>query len=102
MDPIGCSPGSQRRVLDGGFFTEDCLLYLEGRVGEMIKSGGANVTPSEVESLLMSFAEVKEAYLAGVADAQRGENVAAAVVLEPRTPVAAEEIRTRAKAELAV
>jgi acyl-CoA synthetase (AMP-forming)/AMP-acid ligase II len=86
---------------DAGFFTEDGLLYFQGRLGEMIKSGGANVTPSEVESLLMSFVEVKEAYVVGVADAQRGENVAAAVVLEPRTPVAAEEIRTRAKAQLA-
>jgi acyl-CoA synthetase (AMP-forming)/AMP-acid ligase II len=86
---------------DAGLFTEDGLLYFKGRLGEMIKSGGANVTPSEVESLLMSFVEVKQAYVVGVADAQRGENVAAAVVLEPGTRVAAEEIRTRAKAQLA-
>jgi acyl-CoA synthetase (AMP-forming)/AMP-acid ligase II len=86
---------------DAGFFTEDGLLYFKGRLGEMIKSGGANVTPSEVESLLASFAEVKEAFVVGVADALRGENVAAAVVLEPGAAIDAGELRTRAKAQLA-
>ncbi len=86
---------------DAGLFTEDGLLYFKGRLGEMIKSGGANVTPSEVESLLASFAEVKEAFVVGVADALRGENVAAAVVLEPGASIAAEAIRARAKAQLA-
>jgi acyl-CoA synthetase (AMP-forming)/AMP-acid ligase II len=86
---------------DAGLFTADGLLYFKGRLGEMIKSGGANVTPSEVESLLASFAEVKEAFVVGVADALRGENVAAAVVLEPGASIAAEAIRARAKAQLA-
>ena len=86
---------------DAGLFTEDGLLYFKGRLGEMIKSGGANVTPSEVESLLASFAEVKEAFVVGVADALRGENVAAAVVLEPGASIAAGELRARAKTQLA-
>jgi acyl-CoA synthetase (AMP-forming)/AMP-acid ligase II len=86
---------------DAGYFTEDGLLYFKGRLGEMIKSAGANVTPSEVESLLTSFAEVKAAYVVGVADAQRGENVAAAIVLEPGASLDASELRKRAKAQLA-
>jgi acyl-CoA synthetase (AMP-forming)/AMP-acid ligase II len=86
---------------DAGFFTADGLLYFKGRLGEMIKTAGANVTPSEVESLLVSFAEVKEAYVVGVADAERGENVAAAVVLEPGASLAADEIKKRTKAQLA-
>lgn len=86
---------------DAGFFTAEGELYFKGRLGEMIKSGGANVTPSEVESLLMSFPEVKGAYVVGVADAQRGENVAAAVVLEPGIALTAAAIQSRARAELA-
>jgi acyl-CoA synthetase (AMP-forming)/AMP-acid ligase II len=86
---------------DAGYFTPDGLLYFKGRLGEMIKSAGANVTPSEVESLLMGFAEVKGAYVVGVADAQRGENVAAAVVLEPGASLAAGEIKARTKSQLA-
>jgi acyl-CoA synthetase (AMP-forming)/AMP-acid ligase II len=86
---------------DAGRFTADGQLYFTGRLGEMIKSAGANVTPSEIESLLASFPEVKAAYVVGVADAQRGENVAAAVVLEPGAVVTAEEIKARTKAQLA-
>jgi acyl-CoA synthetase (AMP-forming)/AMP-acid ligase II len=86
---------------DAGYFTADGLLYFTGRLGEMIKSGGANVTPSEVESLLAGFPEVKEAYVVGVADAQRGENVAAAVVLEPGAALAPDAIKARTKAQLA-
>src|SRR4029453_9017731 len=82
---------------DAGFFTPDGQLYFKGRLGEMIKSGGANVTPSEVESLLASFAEVKGAYVVGVADVQRGENVAAAVVLEPGATATADGIKGRTK-----
>jgi len=67
----------------------------------MIKSGGANVTPSEVESALAALPEVKEAYVVGVPDSQRGENVAAAVVLEPGAALPADEVRARVKAQLA-
>jgi len=86
---------------DAGCFGADGELYFKGRLGDMIKSGGANVTPSEVESLLMSFAEVRGAFVVGVADAERGENVAAAIVLEPGATLAGDAIKARAKAQLA-
>jgi acyl-CoA synthetase (AMP-forming)/AMP-acid ligase II len=86
---------------DAGFFTPDGLLYFKGRLGEMIKTAGANVTPSEVESVLTAMPEVKAAYVVGVADATRGENVAAAVVLEPGASLAPEAIRQRTKDLLA-
>jgi acyl-CoA synthetase (AMP-forming)/AMP-acid ligase II len=86
---------------DLGFFTPDGILFFQGRRGEMIKSGGANVTPSEVESVIAGLPEVKEAFVVGVADPQRGENVAAAVVLEPGAVLSPEELRARAKAQLA-
>jgi acyl-CoA synthetase (AMP-forming)/AMP-acid ligase II len=86
---------------DLGFFTPEGILFFQGRRGEMIKSGGANVTPSEVESVLAGLPEVKEAFVVGVADPQRGENVAAAVVLEPGAALSPEELRAHAKAQLA-
>jgi acyl-CoA synthetase (AMP-forming)/AMP-acid ligase II len=67
----------------------------------MIKAGGANVTPSEVEAVLLGFAEVAEAYVVGIPDADRGERVAAAVVLERDAAAEAEELKKRVKAELA-
>jgi acyl-CoA synthetase (AMP-forming)/AMP-acid ligase II len=86
---------------DLGRFTAQGMLYFEGRRGEMIKSGGANVTPSEVESVIAAFPEVKEAFVVGVADARRGEQVAAAVVPEAGAEIAPDEVRTRARAQLA-
>ena len=86
---------------DRGFFDDRGLLHFEGRLGEMIKSGGANVTPSEVEAVLLGFPEVAEAYVVGVPDPERGENVAAAVVLEAGAEADADSLRARVKAEIA-
>ena len=66
----------------------------------MIKTGGANVTPREVELVLESYPEVKVAHVVGVPDPDRGENVAAAVVLEAGHQVDAETLRGRVKTEL--
>jgi acyl-CoA synthetase (AMP-forming)/AMP-acid ligase II len=89
------------RTGDAGFFDAGGRLFFEGRLGDLIKSGGANVTPSEVEIALMAYAEVKVAHVVGVPDAERGQNVAAAVVLEPGVPaVPADELKRRLKAGL--
>jgi acyl-coenzyme A synthetase/AMP-(fatty) acid ligase len=66
----------------------------------MIKTAGANVTPSEVEQVLIGFAEVKEAYVVGVPDPERGQNVEAAVVLEPGLSSDGESLRDRLKGEI--
>lgn len=88
------------RTGDAGYFDPDGVLYFEGRLGEMIKSGGANVTPSEVEQVLAGFDEVKEAYVVGVEDPERGENVEAAVVLEIGAQTEGESLRGRLRGEL--
>ena len=88
------------RTGDGGYFDVNGVLYFKGRLGDMIKTGGANVTPSEVEAVLASFTEVKEAYVVGVPDPDRGQNVAASVLLEPGVQADPEALRARLKAEL--
>jgi acyl-CoA synthetase (AMP-forming)/AMP-acid ligase II len=85
---------------DAGFFAPTGLLYFKGRLGEMIKSGGANVTPSEVEALLVSYPDVKTAFVVGVTDPERGQNVAAAVVAEPGAPLEAAALKQRVKGDL--
>lgn len=65
---------------DSGSFTDDGWLFFRGRLGEMIKTGGANVTPAEVEVVIAELPGVSEAYVAGIPDAERGQIVAAAVV----------------------
>jgi acyl-CoA synthetase (AMP-forming)/AMP-acid ligase II len=86
---------------DAGRFDESGILYFAGRLGELIKSGGANVTPAEVEAVLAAQPEVREAYVVGVPDAERGEAVAAAVVLAEGARLEADALRARVKRELA-
>src|SRR5262249_59887818 len=86
---------------DGGSFDADGYLFFKARLGEMIKTAGANVAPREVELVLESFAEVKEAFVVGIADPVRGENIAAAIVLGHGCAVTAEELQARLRRELA-
>jgi acyl-CoA synthetase (AMP-forming)/AMP-acid ligase II len=48
----------------------------------MIKTGGSNVAPAEVETALMELPDVREAFVFGIAAGERGEDVAAEVVPE--------------------
>jgi acyl-CoA synthetase (AMP-forming)/AMP-acid ligase II len=85
---------------DAGFFDAAGLLHFQGRLGDLIKTGGANVTPAEVEQALVAQPEVKEAYVVGVPHPERGQNVAASVVLEPGAAVAPDALRERLRKEL--
>jgi acyl-CoA synthetase (AMP-forming)/AMP-acid ligase II len=59
----------------------DGYLYLEGRLKEMILRGGENISPAEVEQVLLSHPAVRDAVCFGVADEKYGELVSAAVTL---------------------
>jgi len=67
----------------------------------MIKTGGANVAPREVELLMLESPEILEAHIVGVPDEARGELVAAAVVLKRGQGLDADELRARLRKELA-
>lgn len=71
------------RTGDLGRFDEDGFLVLDGRVKEMIKTGGLTVIPTEVEAVLMAHPAVRDAAVIGVPDEQWGEAVHAAVTLFP-------------------
>ncbi len=86
---------------DAGRFSADGYLYFQARLGDLIKTGGANVTPREVEVVLEAQPEVKEAYVVGVPHPDRGQTVEAAIVLQAEREATAEELRTRLKGELA-
>ena len=54
----------------------DGYLYLEGRLKEMILRGGENISPAEIEQVLLSHPAVRDAVCFGVADEKYGELVA--------------------------
>ena len=76
---------------EGWFYTGDIgryepehgILQFRGRFKEMIKTGGINVTPADVELLLEEHPAVRQAAVVGIPDPKRDEAVAAMVVLHP-------------------
>ncbi|HZG72436.1 MAG TPA: o-succinylbenzoate--CoA ligase, partial [Chondromyces sp.] len=58
---------------DVGYLDEDGFLYVLDRRSDLIISGGENVYPAEIESVLLSFPGIQEAGVIGVPDEQWGE-----------------------------
>lgn len=86
---------------DLGLIGGDGRVRYHGRLKEMIKTGGINVAPLEVEAVLMTHAAVKQAYVVGVPDRVRGEVVVAAVELHDGAPTSADALATFCRDRLA-
>ncbi|MBN2060577.1 MAG: AMP-binding protein [Deltaproteobacteria bacterium] len=71
-----------RRMFTGDLARKDekGFIYLEGRKKDMIKSGGINVYPAEVEEILRGYGKIAEVAVVGVPDKHWGEKVVACVV----------------------
>src|SRR5262249_58823289 len=67
---------------DLGFVGDDGRLRFRGRIKEMVKTGGINVAPLEVEEVLLGHPAVEQAYVVGLPDPRKEEIIAAAVVLK--------------------
>ena len=61
----------------------DGFVTVVGRKKEIIIRGGLNITPREIEDLLLDFPEVEKAAVVGLPDERLGERVCACVVLAP-------------------
>ena len=59
----------------------DGRIRFRGRLKEIIKTGGVNVAPLEVEQVLLQHPDIVQAYVVGVPDRSKGEIVAAAIEL---------------------
>ncbi|HSS10241.1 MAG TPA: AMP-binding protein [Acidimicrobiales bacterium] len=66
---------------DSGFLDDDGYLYLTGRLDDVIVRGGENMSPGEIEDVLVAHPSVADAAVVGVPDTEWGEAVVAAVVL---------------------
>jgi acyl-CoA synthetase (AMP-forming)/AMP-acid ligase II len=101
MDGLHKRLRSEAFDADGWYHTgdrgclRDGLLFFTGRLSEMIKTGGANVAPREVELAIESLPGVKAAFVVGVPDADRGELVACLVCPEAGEVFEPESLRTQ-------
>lgn len=93
---------------DGWLYTGDIAsmdekgyFYIVDRKKELIKPGGFQVWPREVEEVISDHPQVFEVGVAGIPDPKRGETVKAWVVLQPGKSLSAEEIREWCKDKMA-
>ncbi|MGM9948955.1 MAG: class I adenylate-forming enzyme family protein [Lysinibacillus sp.] len=100
---------SKETVVDGwintkdlGWMDEEDYLFLVGRNSDMIIRGGENISPQEVENILLEHEGVKDAAVLGVPNMEWGEEVLAVIV--PRdleNPPAVDSLTAHCKKSLA-
>lgn len=95
--------GGWHRTGDRGSLDDDGYLWFDGRSADkrLIKSGGENVYPAEVEQVLRTHPALADVAVVGVPDATWGEAVKAVCVLRPGASATAGEITEFVAARLA-
>jgi fatty-acyl-CoA synthase len=78
---------------DVGYFDPDGFLYICDRVKDMIITGGENVYPAEVETVLYAHPAIAEVAVLGQPDEKWGEAVIAVVALKPGASLTLEALR---------
>jgi acyl-CoA synthetase (AMP-forming)/AMP-acid ligase II len=78
---------------DAGSMDEAGYLFLEGRADDVIVRGGENMSPGEIEDVLLAHNAIADACVVGIPDEQWGEAVAAAVVLKKNQAASTEELQ---------
>jgi long-chain acyl-CoA synthetase len=86
--------GDQGRLVDG-------LLYVTGRIKDLIIRGGENIAPAHVEAVLLAHSAVRNVAVIGLPDPDLGERVAAVVQLEPGAEVIEADLAAFAARDLA-
>jgi len=104
----GYTGGGDKERIDGlvatgdvGHFDGGGRLVIDGRDDDMIVSGGENVFPGEVETLLDSHPDILEAAVIGVPDETMGQRLRAFVVCRHDASLTEAEVRAHVKANLA-
>jgi fatty-acyl-CoA synthase len=104
----GYTGGGTKDEIDGllssgdvGHFDDDGLLFIDGRDDDMIVSGGENVFPAEVESLLVEHPAVADAAVIGVPDDEFGQRLKAFVVVRDGHDIGVDEVKEHVRSNLA-
>jgi fatty-acyl-CoA synthase len=89
------------RTGDLGLLDADGRLYFKGRIKEMVKSGGINIAPAEVEEVLMRHPAVRTAYVIGVPHPALDEALVAIIIAEAGATPGRDELLAFCKNEMA-
>ncbi len=101
LGAAGGGPAQQWfRTRDGGHLDDAGFLYVHGRLDDVIVRGGENLSPGEIENVLLEHPAVSAAAVVGVPDTEWGEKVVAAVTLEPGAAATEAELKDFVKSQL--
>lgn len=89
------------RTNDGGYIDGQGRLFWEGRLNDIIKTGGANVSPLEIDAVIREHPQVKISQTVGVPDELLGELVVTCIVPADGAALDAETVRAYAREKLA-
>ena len=78
---------------DRGYQDAEGYLFLDGRADDVIVRGGENISPGEIEEVLLQHPAVVDVAVVAIPDEQWGEGIAAAIVLKPDIIVSVEELQ---------
>jgi acyl-CoA synthetase (AMP-forming)/AMP-acid ligase II len=76
---------------DAGWMDQEGYLFLAGRADDVIVRGGENISPGEIEDVLMSHPAIADAAAVGIPSTEWGEAVGIAVVARPDHPLPADD-----------
>lgn len=85
---------------DIGYLDPDGYLYLTGRTRELIIRGGVNISPLEIDNILLEVPGVAEAAAIGVPDRIYGEEVVAYLVSKPGEKLSADMVLDHCRGRL--
>ena len=88
------------RTGDLGKKDKDGYYYITDRLKHIIISGGENISPKEIESVINQHPQVLESCIVGISDEKWGEKAVAAVVLKPGATITTKEIQDHCKKHL--
>lgn len=86
---------------DAGYLNEAGHLFWKGRLGDIIKTGGANVSPTEIDAVISAHPAVQGAFTVGVPHDKLGEMVVSCVVLREGNQLDEETLQGYARESLA-
>ncbi len=78
---------------DSGSMDSEGYLFVEGRIDDLIVRGGENLSPGEIEDVLLEHEAIADCAVVGVPDVQWGEAVAAVVVTRHGSSVGVSELQ---------
>lgn len=85
---------------DAGFLDHEGYLFLSGRADDVIVRGGENISPSEIEDVLLTHEAVADVAAVAIPSKEWGEAVGAVVVLKPGREATVHELQHLVKSQL--